>query len=307
MVSAALRDNHAVFSAGHHAGFHSEPFAAHHGCLGLRQMIALFEREFLLLGKPRIPSFAAPRPRLGEGFLGPRLPALGHVGKTFWLCLRKIVQLSAIGINVVQFPRAISALGNELPFALAHGAVAFVLPIDRLFTINVLAVKGRRKRGALQRHDCGVAHHGRVLGAAEIDAGGHEIYEVARLAFQFAITRRVNALGPMGGERGTDTAFVHPVFVFAEGRVTSISPSQTVAVIGIIAAGHHLGALLHHAAIAGTARDHVKLQVSLAHGFELFGILIAVLNPIASAHALGAAAVVSEEEDQRVVVFACVL
>ena len=78
------------------------------------------------------------------------LPALGHVGKTFWLYLRKIVQLRAIRINVVQFPRAISALGDELPFALAHGAVAFMLPIDRLFTTNVLAVKSRRKRGTLQ-------------------------------------------------------------------------------------------------------------------------------------------------------------
>ena len=74
--------------------------------------------------------------------------------------------------------------------------------------------------------------------------------------------------------------------------------------VGIGAAGHHLGALLHHAAIAGAARDHVELQVALAHGFELLGILITVLNAVASAHALGAAAVVSKKQDQRVVILA---
>ena len=123
------------------------------------------------------------------------LPALGHVGKTFWLDLRKIVQLRAIRINVVQFPRAISALGNELPFALAHGAVAFMLPIDRLFTTNVLAVKSRRKRGTLQGHDRGLAHLGRILGAAEIDTGGHKINEMAGLAFKFSITAESIPLG----------------------------------------------------------------------------------------------------------------
>ena len=150
-------------------------------------MIALFEREFLLLGKLRIP-FAAPRPRLGEGFLGPRLPALGHISKTLRLGLGKIVQLRAIRINVVQFPRTIGALGNELPSTFAHGTVAFVLPINRLFTTNVLAVKGRRKRSALQGHDRDLAHLGWILGAAEIDTGGHKVNEMAGLAFKFAIT-----------------------------------------------------------------------------------------------------------------------
>ena len=46
------------------------------------------------------------------------------------------------------------------------------------------------------------------------------------------------------------------------------------------------------------------MQVALAHGFELLGILIAVLNAVASAHALGAAAVVSKKQDQRVVILA---
>ena len=156
----------------------------------------------------------------------------------------------------------------------------------------------------MKRHDGGVIHLGGILGAAEINASGHEINEVPGLAFEFAVTLGVDALGPMGDERRADTAFVHPMFVFSERRVAGVGPSEAVTVIGIGAAGHHLGALLHHPAIAGAARDHVELQIAFAHWLELIGVLVAILDAVPSAHAFGAAAVIGEEENQRVVVLA---
>ena len=107
-------------------------------------MVALFEGEILFLRKVRI-ALTAPRPRLGQRLFGPGFPTLDHVRQTLGLGFGKVVELSAIGIDIVQLPRAISALGDELPFALAHGAVAFVLPKDRRLAANVFAVKSRRE------------------------------------------------------------------------------------------------------------------------------------------------------------------
>ena len=106
----------------------------------------------------------------------------------------------------------------------------------------------------------------------------------------------------MGDEWGADSAFVHPVFVLAEWRVAGIGPSQAIAVIGVGTASHHLSSLLHYEAIAGSARNHVELQITLTHRFELFGVLIAVLNTIAPAHAFGTAAIVGKKQNQRVIV-----
>jgi len=57
-------------------------------------------------------------------------------------------------------------------------------------------------------------------------------------------------------------------------------------VVGIGGPGHDFRSLLHYAAITRAARDHVKLQIALAHGLKLIWILITILDAVAAAHAL---------------------
>ncbi len=99
----------------------------------------------------------------------------------------------------------------------------------------------------------------------------------------------------MGDERRADAAFVHIMFVLTERRVARVRPREAVAVVRVRPAGHHAGALPHHAAIASAFGNHARLQFAAAHGLEHVRIFVLKLNAFAAAHSLGAAAVVGEE------------
>ena len=62
------------------------------------------------------------------------------------MLLRQVVQLCAVGFEIVQFPAA-GMPGNQLPLAPANGAVALVFPVDR-FALNRFIVESRRQRAS---------------------------------------------------------------------------------------------------------------------------------------------------------------
>mgnify|MGYP000082429128 CR=1 FL=1 len=223
----------------------------------------------------------APRPWLGQRGDGPAFPFVRHSIEAFGLFFGEIVQFRAVGFDVVQFPRAGCAFGDEFPFAVAHGAVAFVLPVDWFFAPDLFAVERRGERGALHRDDCRVADFFRVGRLAKVNAGGHEVDEVAGLAFEFAVPLFADAAWPMSDERRADAAFVHPMLVLAERRVAGVGPGEAVAVVGVRAAGHHAGALLHHATIAG-ALARAGAAVAVAARSEKEGKLPGTIGSVAA-------------------------
>ena len=96
----------------------------------------------------------------------------------------------------------------------------------------------------------------------------------------------VDTLGPMHDQRRGDAALVDPMFVLAEGRVGDVGPGNAVALVGDVLARHH------------------SRVVAVLDGTSIVGEIVAVLprQPLLplSRDLLGAAAVVGQEEDQRV-------
>ena len=157
----------------------------------------------------------APRPRLGQGGNSPAFPLSRHPLESIGLFFGKIVQFCAVGLDIVQFPWAGRALGDEFPFAVTHGPVALVLPEDWFFAPDFFPVERRGEGGALHRDNFCAADFFRVGCLGKINAGGHEVDEVAGLPLEFAAALGIDAAWPMGDQRRTDAALVHPLCVLA--------------------------------------------------------------------------------------------
>ena len=155
----------------------------------------------------------------------------GHGFETVGVLVGEVVLFGAVGGDVVEFPRPVGALGDEFPFAIADGAVAFVLEVDGLAPVDGFAFEDGGEGGAFDG-----SLRTWVGCVAEVEASGHDVDEVGGLAGKgvlFGDSRR-----PMGDERGCDAAFVNPVFVFAEGGVGDVGPVFAVADFGFREARH---------------------------------------------------------------------
>src|SRR5262249_4808821 len=138
----------------------------------------------------------------------PGVPLFAQGFDTLWLGPGKIPQLHAIGLQVVKFPRP-SLVGDELPFAVAHGAVAFVFPESRAALDR--SIGERRKQAlALRGLQLVALVLTGVFGSGSLQTGRHQVDEVADLLPQFAT--RLDASRPVDDERRTHAALVAVVF-----------------------------------------------------------------------------------------------
>ena len=114
-------------------------------------------------------------------------------------------QLGAVGVHVVELPRARVAL-HELPSADAHGRVALVLPEHRLAVVAAgVRAEHREQRLAFERRD-GVAAEARRVGrAGHVDDGRHDVGQVARRVTHAAALAG-DALRPVRDQRRGDAA-----------------------------------------------------------------------------------------------------
>ena len=110
------------------------------------------------------------------------MPEGRHLLDAFGVAGGEIVLFGAIGIHVVEFPGFVF-FADELPFAVAEGAVAFVFPEDRFFAAKFFVAEGWDEAGAFGWLI--VISDFLVIGAGEIDDGGHDVDEMGGLRFEF--------------------------------------------------------------------------------------------------------------------------
>src|SRR6478736_1583409 len=92
---------------------------------------------------------------------------------------RQVVQLGAVGLDVVELPRA-AVLPDQLPEATAYGAVALVLPEEvALAGVGLAAERGQQAHALHGRHVVPVALR-RVAGTGRVGDGGQHVDELAR-------------------------------------------------------------------------------------------------------------------------------
>ena len=241
-----------------------------------------------LLG-PRLLCFGI---RHDVGALGPPFPFRGQFLHAIGLRGSEVVHLRAVGLHVVEFPRAVGAFRHEFPFAVADGAVALVFPEQRLRTAQRFAFKDRPQADAFQ---CGGAAASRQVRARRSD-----VNQVAGRVDELVAQRRSDARRPVRDERCGDAAFVDPVLVFAERRVRDVGPAAAVGDESVRRAGHDAGAGAHGPAVARLHRRHdLRLEIVGAERLVVRGLdLLGVGLPT---DRFGARAVVLEEENERVV------
>lgn len=181
-----------------------------------------------------------------------------------------------IGVDVIKFPRLVLG-ADELPAADADRAVALVFPREQLAWQRFVG-KGRQQARPLERRDRVVADFRWIRRAAQRDAGGHDVDQVARLVAEFSTCS--DARGPVCDQRRADAPFVAVVLVEPKRRVAGIGPAAAVAVICF----------------------------GVSHRGQIIAPMECVLGSAALVEAkwipLSASAVVAEEQDQCVVEFA---
>src|SRR5688500_13309495 len=93
---------------------------------------------------------------------------------------RQIVHLRAVGGHVVQLPR-LAVTRDELPVAVSHGPVAFVLPEQRRRAVQRLALEGGANADTLRRQDRPAVALLRVCRGGHVDARSHDVDHVTDL------------------------------------------------------------------------------------------------------------------------------
>ena len=134
-----------------------------------------------------------------------------------------------------------------------------------------------------------------ILGTREVDAGGHDVEDVAGLVVNRAGVR--DLAGPVGDEGGADAALVGVVLVEGQRGVAGVGPGAPVA--------EHAAGAAHFRQIL-TGVEDVRLAGRAAVD-AVAGGMIAVVGGVeveAVWVPLGAGAVVAEEHDESVVEFA---
>ena len=133
--------------------------------------------------------------------------------------------LGAVGLEVVEFPGALGAEADQFVVPAPDRGVALVFEENRRGT----GERGPGECGAqahpFHRLDGFAVEDGRIRRPGEVDAGRHEIDEVAGLLRQRAPPRGGDRGGPVGDERRGDAALVVVVLIPAEGRVLQKRPA----------------------------------------------------------------------------------
>ena len=196
-----------------------------------------------------------------------------------------------------------AVLRDELPVADADRPVALVLPEDRV-ALDRLARERRHEALALQRRD----RVRRLFGYFAPARSTH----VATRSIRWPGCVRSSPFGgdarrPVGDERRADAALVDPVLVLAERRVADVRPAAAVGDVGVgrrraspsapCAPGSRRASAAGRCPAAAKSVGFERRQRRLVRPRRCSGGPCCRSRPID----LGAAAVVLQEQDQRVV------
>lgn len=94
------------------------------------------------------------------------------------------MEFGAVGFKVVEFPGAGAALADEFEVADADGCVALVFPKESV-SFDGVVCEGGDEAFAFHGQDGFAVELLRVVGATDIDTGGHDVDEVAGLGAKF--------------------------------------------------------------------------------------------------------------------------
>lgn len=174
--------------------------------------------------------------------LGETEPYVFHGGEAFGFLGGEVVEFGAVILHVVELPW--TALGgDEFPIALAEGSVGGEVEVKGLVGFPLFAAEDGEEGTALEGVDLAGSNLFGVVGAGDIEEGGHEVDDVGGLVGEGA-----GLGGPGGGVRsdaacevhtlegfrgvddegGGDAAFVLILFVEAEGGVAGVGPADVV-------------------------------------------------------------------------------
>ena len=208
-----------------------------------------------------------------------------HLADAVGVAGREVVQFGAVFVHVVQLPCHV-VLGDELPLADTHGTVAFVLPEYGLLAGPLPASHYGQEAFAFDWGNLSAIELGGVCRARGVDAGGGDVGNVHRAVIDAAL---LDAVGPVDDEGRGYAAFLYPALEQAEGRVADIRPGEIVAHEGVVGARAQSGDV----AGCGGPAVHGGRRVYAGNGYVV--ILL---------EQLGAATVVRQEQEERVVVLA---
>ena len=153
---------------------------------GTIEMVAGFQCEtphsagrLILHGLGSAPSAG----RQDIGACGPVVPLGGHGFDALWFGHGEVAGFGAVEFGIVQLPGLILH-GDELPLAVANGAVALMLPNERFGPSDLRAGQNGSQARAFEWLDFLSAKLGWIGCARNIETGGHDVHELTRLCFK---------------------------------------------------------------------------------------------------------------------------
>ena len=175
-------------------------------------------------------------------------------------------------------------LADELPRSAPDRRVAEVLPVERA-RLDRAAPERRQHAAPLERQRVASRISRRVRHLSRFEDGRNDVGELER---RMEDARLDPAVRPVNDQRRRDAALVHPSLVEPERRVRQVRPRPSVAAVGVVRTGLDVGRVADAQRCTGPGR----WGYDAAPTAESFGIR--------DRQALGARAVVRQEEEKRV-------
>ena len=114
--------------------------------------------------------------------------------------------------------------GDQLPLAVAHRAIAFMLPEDRLAALERLAAECGHNASPLHRHDRVPGEGLWISRACDLNERRHDVDQMARCAYEGAVQPWIDPLRPIRDQRRRDPAFFGIMFEIRKWRVLQRRP-----------------------------------------------------------------------------------
>lgn len=159
--------------------------------------------------------------------------------------------------------------------------------------------EGGGEAGAFEGGDFFSVKIGGIGGGSDLDDRGEDIDELAWLGGDAEGFFGGDDGGPGDDQRGGDTAFVDPMFVFAEGGIADIGPGLAVGDVSIWGAGEDAVTGANGITVAGLFGETIVLESVWRERLER-GKRLAWSCLGATAEGFGAGTVVLEVKDQGI-------
>ena len=121
--------------------FHLERFFCDHRSIPHGQVCIRCQIKDFLFAEAAFPS--VPWPWLCLCLNGPFFPFVCHFFRTVLVYGCQIIQFRTVCIQIIEFPRPIGSFGYQFPFSNPDCPVSFMLPINGIFTAQILSGEGR--------------------------------------------------------------------------------------------------------------------------------------------------------------------